>query len=154
MLEWASMSVLVKNQRAYFDYEILEKWEAGLVLLGLEVKSLKSGRGASLAGSYVSFQNGEAHLVGADIAPYQPGNTPPDYDSQRPRKLLLGKKELAKIGDLIQERGLTVIPLSVYSKGRRLKIDLGLARGKKRHDKRETIKKREATREIERNLKK
>ncbi len=147
------MSSLVKNQRAHFDYEILEKWEAGIVLQGFEVKSLKTGRGASLAGSHVSFEHGEAFLVGADIAPYQAGNTPSDYDSKRPRKLLLSKKELTKIAGLSTERGLTVIPLSLYNRGNKLKLELGLARGKKRYDKRESIKKREAKRHIDRVLK-
>ena len=147
------MATAIRNQKATFDYEILEKWEAGLVLLGLEVKSLKSGRGASLAGSYISFENGEAYLVGATIAPYQPGNTPEDYKPERRRKLLLNEKELKELEQKTNERGLTIIPLSLYSKRNQLKLEIGLARGKKTRDKRETIKKREAKRQIERSLK-
>ncbi len=147
------MATAIRNQKATFDYEILEKWEAGLVLLGLEVKSLKSGRGASLAGSYISFENGEAYLVGATIAPYQPGNTPEDYKPERRRKLLLNEKELKELASKTNERGLTIIPLSLYSKRNQLKLEIGLARGKKTHDKRESIKKREAKRQIERSLK-
>lgn len=147
------MTTAIRNQKATFDYEILEKWEAGLVLLGLEVKSLKSGRGASLAGSYISFENGEAYLVGATIAPYQPGNTPEDYKPERRRKLLLNEKELKELEQKTNERGLTIIPLSLYSKRNQLKLEIGLARGKKTRDKRETIKTREAKRQIERSLK-
>ncbi len=143
----------MRNDRATFDYEIIDRWQAGLVLLGLEVKSLKTGRGASLEGSFVELRGGEAYLVGATIAPYQPGNTPANYDEKRPRKLLLNQQELKELTSKTSERGLTVVPLSLYIKGGKWRLEIGLARGKKRFDKRESIKKREAKRTIERSLK-
>lgn len=147
------MKILVKNQRAGFDYEIIDRWEAGLELLGGEVKALKTGRGASLTGAHVSFRDGEAYLAGVHIAPYQINNQTADYDSRRDRKLLLKKGELKRlIGSATTER-LTVIPLSIYSKGWRIKAAIALARGKKRRDKRQTVKKRDAEREIRQKFK-
>lgn len=115
-------------------------------LLGLEVKALRAGQ-ASLDGSYVVIKNGEAWLVGAFIPPYQAGNAG-DYDPHRERKLLLTKEELATLSDL--SRGLTIVPISVYNKGHKLKLEIGTARGKKKFDKRETLKKRTIDREIRR----
>ena len=146
------MSVLAENRKAYFDYEILEKFEAGLVLSGAEVKSIRGGR-MNLAGSYVNFHNGEPYLIGASIAPYQPKNQPSDYDPSRTRKLLLNKKEIDYISGKTKQKGLTLIPLRVYNKGRRIKIEIGLARGKKQYDKRAAISKRETARKIEYELK-
>src|SRR3989344_5123708 len=146
------MTVLAENRKAYFDYEILEKFEAGLVLSGAEVKSIRNGR-MNLAGSYVNFHNGEPYLIGASIAPYQPKNQPSDYDPSRTRKLLLNKKEIDYISGKTKQKGLTLIPLRVYNKGRRIKIEIGLARGKKQYDKRAAISKRETARKIEYELK-
>jgi len=146
------MSVLAENRKAYFDYEILEKFEAGLVLSGAEVKSIRGGR-MNLVGSYVNFHNGEPYLIGASIAPYQPKNQPSDYDPSRTRKLLLNKKEIDYISGKTKQKGLTLIPLRVYNKGRRIKIEIGLARGKKQYDKRAAISKRETARKIEYELK-
>lgn len=147
-----SMSSFVQNRKARFDYEILETFEAGLVLAGYEVRSIKLGR-AKLEGAHVVVRGGEAYLVGASIAPYQPANMPKDYDAERARKLLLSKKELAKLEQESETAGLTIVPLRLYNAGRKLKLEIALARGKKKADKRETIKKRDTKREIDRLLK-
>lgn len=146
------MANLADNAKARFDYEILERYTAGLELLGHEVKSVRAGK-MSLSGSYVVMRGSEAFLVGADIAPYQPKNTPTDYDSRRARKLLVSKAELLTLEKAEQTKGLTIVPLSVYNKGRFLKLDLAIARGKKKFDKRESIKKRDTERDIGRSLK-
>lgn len=146
------MPTLLDNKKARFDYEILEKFEAGLELRGFEVKSLKNKRG-SLAGSHVIIRAGESFIIGMEIPAYQPKNAPQDYDSQRTRKLLLTKKEINYLEGKNQEKGLTLIPLAVYTKGRRLKLSFALARGLKKYDKRERIKKKEVKRKIERILK-
>jgi len=146
------MSHLAENKRAGFDYEILEKFEAGIVLIGTEVKSIKSGH-MSLAGSYVVSKNNELYLINANVPPYQPKNAPKDYDPLRSRKILIQKSEIAHLADKVHERGLTLLPLNVYTKGGKIKLEFGLALGKKKIDKRERIKKRDTDREIERNLK-
>lgn len=146
------MKVFAENKKAYFNYEILEKFEAGIVLIGQEVKSIKSGR-INLAGSYVVLRSGEFLLVGCKIPAYQPKNAPPDYDEERSRKLLLKKSEISYLAGKTNQKGLTFIPLKVYTKAARIKMEFGLARGKKQFDKRETIKKRELQREIDRELK-
>jgi SsrA-binding protein len=147
------MADLLKNKSVGFNYDIEDKLEAGLDLLGTEVKALREGRG-SLIGSYIIIRGGEAFLVNAEIPPHQEANAPEDYDLRRPRKLLLTKKELQKLAELENARGLTLAPIAVYNKGRNLKISFAVARGKKARDKRQTIKKREADREIHRSLKK
>lgn len=146
------MSVFAENRKARFDYEILETFEAGLVLSGAEVKSIKNGR-MNLTGAYLNFHNGELYLIGAFIAPYQPKNQPADYDPYRFRKLLLQKKEIVSLIGGIKPKGLTLIPLKAYNKGRRIKLEFAVARGKKQYDKREVIAKRESDRKIERELK-
>lgn len=143
---------LLEHGKARFNYEILETFEAGLELFGFEVKALRNHQG-SLLGAYVVVRGGEAFLVGATIPPYQPHNTPKEYDPTRARRLLLSKKELAGLSSTESQKGLTLIPLSVYNSGRMLKLSVGVARGKKKFDKRETIKKREIEREISRILK-
>jgi SsrA-binding protein len=146
------MKILSENKKAYFDYQILEKFEAGVSLIGQEVKSIKT-RGISLAGSYVVVRNEEIYWIGAKIPAYQPKNAPPDYDPERSRKLLLRKLEVRYLIGKSRQKGLTLIPLKVYTKKGRIKIEFGIAKGKKKTDKRELIKKREAEREIERTLK-
>jgi len=146
------MSILLENKKAWFDYEILEKTEAGLQLLGWEVKSLKNKRG-SLAGSRVIVRSNEAFLVGLDIPPYQPKNMPKDFEKQRTIKLLLTKKEINYLTGKSREKGLTTIPLKLYTKAGKIKLEFGLCRGKKKFEKREKIKKRESDRNIERLLK-
>jgi len=144
-----SMSILVQNKKAGFNYEFEERFEAGLELFGHEVKSLRNKQG-SLDGSYIIVRGGEAFLIGMHIPPYQPNNIQ-DYDPDRNRKLLLTKEEIARISDT--EKGLTIVPTVVYNKGRWIKIEIGIARGKKKFDKRETIKKRDTDREIRREYK-
>jgi len=145
--------ILAENKKAYFTYEILEKFEAGISLIGQEVKSLKT-RGVNLAGNYVILKNDEAFWVGANIHPYQPKNAPPDYNPERSRKLLLKKSEIKYLIGKSQQRGLTLIPLKLYTtRSGRIKLEFATARGKKKFDKREQIKKREVEREMERELK-
>ncbi|MBU2101189.1 SsrA-binding protein SmpB [Patescibacteria group bacterium] len=146
------MKELAKNKRAYFDYQILEEFEAGIELLGFETKAAKSGK-ISLSGSYARLIDNQVQLVGADIAPYQPNNTPKGYDPERTRRLLLTKKEIKYLTGKMNESGLTVVPLKAYIKGRLVKVSLGLAKSKKKHDKREIIKKRDVDEEIRRSLK-
>lgn len=147
------MKKLAENKKAYHEYEILEKYEAGIVLNGQEVKSIRSGR-ASLKGSYVILRNGELYLLGASIPAYQPLNAPPDYNPERSRKLLLKKAEINRLIGKSKEKGLTLIPLQIYTKNARIKVMFAVARGKKKQDKREIIKKREAEREMRREMKK
>lgn len=146
------MSDLIRNKKIHFNFEILETFEAGLELFGHEVKSLRNKK-ASLEGAYVVVRGNEAFLVGATIQPYQPINTPKEYDPERSRKLLLHKKELNKLSLAESQKGLTIVPMSVYNKGRNLKLKIAIARGKKKHDKRETIKARDSKKKIERQLK-
>lgn len=141
-----------ENRQAFHDFEILEKYEAGMVLEGHEVKAVKTGR-LSVRGSYVKVLGGEIFLIGATISPYQPKNTPKDYDPQRTRKLLLSKKEISGLIGKSEEKGLTIVPLKAYNKKGRIKMEIGLAKSKKKDDKRELIKKREEKRKIERRLK-
>jgi SsrA-binding protein len=141
-------SLVASNRRALHDYEILEKVEAGLVLLGPEVKSLREGR-ANLSDSYAVLRRGEAFLVNAHVSPYdKAGRDNPD--PRRERKLLLNKGEITRLSGKVAERGLTLVPLSLYFKNGRAKVELGLARGKRVHDKREAIRRREEEREMER----
>ncbi len=140
------------NKKARFDYEILETLSAGIELLGLEAKSVRT-HSVVLEGSYISIRGGEAFLMQATIPPYQPSNTPADYDPMRVRKLLLTKKEIHKLGDSTNTQGLTIVPIKVYNKGKKVKIDIAIVRGKKKFDKRQDIKKRESDREIQRTLK-
>jgi SsrA-binding protein len=146
------MSIAI-NKRALFDYEILEKFEAGVILTGAEVKSVKLGH-ISLKGSYVTFKNNEAYLLNAHISPYQKAGKIVGYDPTQTRKLLLNKSELKRLIGKLSEKGLTIVPLKVYTTRRgRIKVEIGLGRGKKQYEKREIIKKREVDREIRSNLK-
>lgn len=141
------MPTLATNPKAKFDYQILDTLEAGLVLTGQEVKSARGGN-ISLKGAHAGIVKGELWLINAHIGAYQKAGDLKDYDSTRSRKLLIKKRELAKLIGTLQSKGLTLIPVSVYTKGRRLKVELGLARGKKKYEKREVIKKRDIDREI------
>ncbi len=146
------MSALAHHKKAFFDYEILEKLDAGIELFGHEVKAIRTGH-VSLEGAHVTVRGGEAFLIGATIAPYQQNNTPKEYDPRRNRRLLLTKKELAHLAADESKKGLTIIPISVYNAGRKIKVTIALVRGKKKLDKRDVIKRRETDREIERTLK-
>jgi len=146
------MATLVDYRKARFDYEILETFEAGIELLGLEVKSLKKGQG-SLEGSHVIVRGGEAFMVNALIPPYQEKNTPGSYEPRRNRRLLLSRKEIAELASLEAGRNLTVIPISIYNKGPLVKVSVAVVRGKKQFDKRASIMKREGDREARRAMK-
>ncbi len=143
---------LIRNKKAGLQYEILEELEAGIELYGFEVKSLRAHHG-SLEGARVIIRGGEAFLVGAEIPPFQPANAPNDYDPRRTRRLLVGKRDIARLGDLESQRGLTLVPISVYNKKQFIKVRVALVRGKKKYDKRETIKKRDMEMEMKRSLK-
>src|SRR3989344_5740712 len=145
------MSHYAENRKARFDYEILEKYETGIELLGTEVKSVRDGR-ISLEGAFVIVRGGEAYLINANIPPYQVKNSPKEYDPVRNRRILLTKKEIAELAEN-DKKSLTIVPISVYNKGKKVKLEIALVRGKKKHDKRETIKKRETERDLRRTLK-
>ncbi len=147
------MPTLAKNKKAYYDYEVLEKFEAGLVLTGQEVKAIREGK-ISLKGSYVVIRGQEAFLIGVKVPPYQPKNSPDDYDPERKRKLLLTKKQIKYLMGKSNERGLTLVPLKVYTKQGLIKLKFGVCRGKKKHDKRKKIKDREIDRNLRRKIKK
>src|ERR1035437_3901549 len=146
------MTTLIDNRKAHFNYEVLDKYEAGIELFGFEVKSIKGGR-AILAGAFGIVRGGEVYLMNMQIPPYQMGNTPLSYDPLRTRKLLLSKKQIKELADIDKKNGLTLVPLSLYSKGRLIKVELAVVKGKKNYDKRETIKKRDVDREIRREFK-
>ncbi len=141
--------ILTKNKKAFFDYEILESFEAGIVLIGSEVKSVKAGH-IQLKGSYVGLRGNEAWLVGTHISPYKPGEK---FEPTRPRKLLLNKKEVLYLYGKSKTAGITLIPTEVYLKKNLIKITVSVARGKKKYDKRETQKKRELERSLRREYK-
>lgn len=144
---WNFNKLKVINRRAYYDYEILDKFEAGIVLTGPEVKSVKEGK-IKLEGSFVRIINGEAFLINAHIHPYQFADNR-NYQPTRTRKLLLHKKEIQSLSTKTAPSGLTLVPLSCYTKGHLIKLEVGIGKGKKKWDKREAIKKRDLKREEE-----
>ena len=147
------MGNLAENRRARHDYSILEKFEAGLVLTGPEVKSIKDGRG-NLQGAFVIPKGSELWVTGMQVAPYPPARREQaNYDPERDRKVLLGATELNYLLGKMKEAGLTVVPLSLYTSHRFIKVELGLVRGKTRYDKRVSLRRRETDREIRRSLK-
>ena len=137
--------LIASNKKAYHDYFVLQKLEAGMELTGTEVKSLRDGK-ANLKDSYVIVKENQAYLLGAHISPYTHGNIQ-NHDPERTRKLLLHRREIEKLKVQTTEKGLSVVPLRLYFKGNRVKVEIGVVRGKKLFDKRETEKKREADRE-------
>jgi SsrA-binding protein len=137
--------LIASNKKAFHDYFILQKAEAGLALTGTEVKSLRDGK-ANIKDSYVLFKDGEAFLFNAHISPYSHGNLQ-NHEAERNRKLLLHRREIEKLREQVVEKGLTVVPLRLYFKGGRVKVEIAVVRGKKLYDKRETEKKRELDRE-------
>ena len=143
------MSILAENRRSSYDYELLENYEAGLVLFGFEVKAIKTGH-VSLTGSFVTTKNGELFLTNALIPPYQVANTPIEYDQMRPRRLLLKKTEISSLIGKLKAKGLTLIPIRLYTKKNKIKLEFAVARGKRKTVKREAIKKRDAEREMQR----
>lgn len=145
------MKIYSENKKGLFDYNILEKYEAGVVLFGQEVKSIKTGH-INLAGSYVLLKQGEPFLIGVKVLPYQPNNVGADYKESRDKKLLLNKKEINYLIGKSSQKGFSLIPLKIYEKGGRIKLEFGLAKGKKKYDKKEKIKKRDIEREVNREL--
>lgn len=146
-----SMKLVANNKKAYHDYFIEEKYEAGLVLHGTEVKSLRLGK-CSIKEGYAGIEKGEAYVYGMNISPYEKGNIF-NRDPLRPKKLLLHRQEIRKLTGQLAEKGYALIPLQVYFKDGRAKMELGLARGKKNYDKREAIAKKDQRREYEREFK-
>ena len=146
-----SIVPIARNKRARHDYEILETWEAGLVLTGTEVKSLRDGR-AQITDAYAVVKDGGVWLLNAHIAPYAMGNIW-NHDPLRTRKLLLHKKEMLKLIGAVERKGLTVVALDMYFKDGRAKVRIGLARGKKQYDKRADLKERDDQRDMQRALK-
>lgn len=146
------MTTLATNKRAHFDYTILDKFEAGLMLTGAEVKSIKTGH-VSLKGSFVTMHDSELWLTNATIPPYPFANLPASYDPTRSRKLLVKKSEIKSLIGKMHEKGLTLVPLRVYTKRRLVKLEFALSKGKKAFDKRSDIAKKEATRSMQRALK-
>ncbi len=146
------MKPLIENKKARMEYDALETLDAGMELFGFEVKSLRSGKG-SLLGSRVVVRGGEAYLLGSTIPAFQEKNAPKDFDPERTRRLLLSRKEIAGLSTYEGQKGLTVVPIMVYNKGRRLKLVVIVGRHKKKHDKRATLRDRDDRRTIERTLK-
>jgi SsrA-binding protein len=146
-----AIKVITHNRKAYHDYTMLESIEAGIVLTGTEIKSIREGR-VSLAEAYVRPEKNELWLLNAHIARYDPGSYM-GHEMQRPRKLLLHRKEIGILGSKVAEKGLTLVPTKLYLKDSRAKLEVSLARGKKLYDKRETLTRRENEREMERALK-
>ncbi len=140
------------NKRATFDFELLERFEAGVSLLGTEVKSLRAGQG-KLDGAHVVVRGGEAFLVGASIPAFQVKNTRKDYEPERVRKLLLTEKEIKELETKSEKQGLTIVPIKWYNKGPKLKLEIAIARGKKKADKRQSIQKKDVKRDLEREFK-
>lgn len=140
-----------ENRKARYAYETLETYEGGLALTGQEVKSIREG-GASLDGAYVKLVGGELWLLGAHIRPYSKASADAHVDPDRTRKVLVRAKELLHLIGKTQQKGLTLIPFSLYSRGRRIKLSFGLCRGRKSHDKREKLKSRDLDRDIQRHL--
>jgi len=138
---------LASNRRARHDYHVLEKLEAGVALLGTEVKSIRAGK-VQLKDSFVEFRGGEAFLVGVHVSPYTHGNRE-NHDPERPRKLLLKRREIERLAGRIQAKGFTVVPLEVYLKDNRIKVEIGLVRGKQQFDKRLAERERELDREAQ-----
>lgn len=146
------MSTLAVNKRAHLDYELTDRFEAGLVLLGAEVKSIKTGH-ISLKGSFIAIHEGELYLTNADIPQYKFAKNLTHYENTRSRKLLVKKSEIKSLLGKIHAQGLTLVPLRVYTKRRLIKLEFAIGKGKKSHDKRSDIAKKEAKRKIERTLK-
>jgi SsrA-binding protein len=144
------MSTYANNSKALFDYEILERYSAGIELLGTEVKSVREGK-MNLRGAFIAVRGNEAYLIGAKIPAYQPKNAPQNYDALRARKILLSKNEIAGLKDAEGTKGLTIIPIKVYSsKSGKLKLQIALAKGKKQYNKKEAKKEQDIKRDVDR----
>jgi SsrA-binding protein len=142
----------IRNRKVKRDFKVLESYSAGVELFGFEVKSIKGGKG-SLDGSHITIRGNEAFLIGATIPPYQSNNTPKNYDPSRNRRLLLNKKEISELAGYEKQKGLTIVPISMYNKVRKIKVDIAVVQGKKKFDKREDIKRKDTRRDVEINFK-
>ena len=143
------IKLVMRNKRAFFEYQIIEKYEAGISLQGTEVKSIRAGK-LNMGDAYARPRNGSIYLLNLHIAPWETANDYDQHDPMRPRLLLLHKREIRKLSHDISAKGFTLLPLSLYFKAGKLKVELGLAKGKNIHDKRQTAMKRDATREMDR----
>jgi len=143
---------LLQNKRAYFDFEIIKEYEAGIELRGFEVKTIRDKKG-SLKGSYIIISGGEAFLKNAYIPPYQEKNTPEEYNPERTRKLLLNKEEVKELAEAEVQKRLTIIPISIYNRRGKIKLKIAISKGKRKYDKRAEIKEREEKRKIDRIIK-
>ena len=146
-----AVRTIAQNKKAYHDYFVEEKYEAGIALFGTEVKSIRAG-GVNLKDSYCSFEGGEMFVTGMHISPYEQGNIF-NREPLRERKLLMHRREIMKLQGLVQQKGYTLVPLSLYFSGSRVKVEVGLCRGKKLYDKRDADAKRQADRDIDRHMK-
>jgi len=146
------MTTYINNKKVTFNYELLERIEAGISLYGTEVKSIRKGHG-KLDGANVVIRGGEAYLVGSSVPAFQPANADKAYEGDRVRKLLLSKKQLLHLFTESEKKGLTVVPIRLYNAGRNIKLEIAIAKGKKKYDKRESLKARDTKRDIERTLK-
>ena len=146
-----NLKPIAKNPTAYHNYQIENKIEAGIVLTGTEIKSIRNGK-VNLKDTYVNIKNGEIFIYGMHISPYEFGNIF-NKDPLRNRKLLLHKKEIFKLAGMIKEKGISLVPISMYFKGNKIKLEIGIGKGKKMYDKRQTIAKRDAEKKINRALK-
>ncbi len=151
MAEKQAVKVIANNKKAYHDYFIEDKYEAGIELAGTEVKSIRQGN-VNLKDAFCTVKDGQLTALGMHVSPYEKGNIF-NKDPRRPRRLLMHKREILRLGAKIQQDGYSLIPLSVYFRGPRVKVEIGLARGKKLYDKRESAAKRDAKREIDRVMK-
>ena len=145
-----NVKVVANNRKAGFEYFLFERFEAGLALKGSEIKSIRSGQ-ISLAESYIRVDEDQAWLIEAHIAPYLQANRF-NHDPKRPRRLLLHKKEIRELWDAVRQKGVTIVPIRVYLKNGRTKLEIAIAKGKKLHDKRESIARRDAEREMDREV--
>lgn len=145
------MSTFAENRKARHTYEFLETFEGGIVLTGQEVKSVREG-GANLTGSYVTFRDGELYVTGMRIAPYRKAGRLAGYDPDHPRKILMRKRELKSLHGKTEQKGLTLVPISLYARGRHIKLKFSLCRGKKTHEKKEALKRRDIDRDVRRHM--
>lgn len=151
MADKASIRIISQNKKAYHDYFVEEKYEAGVEIFGTEVKSIRAGK-VNIKESYCDFKNGEVFVVGMHISPYEQGNVF-NKDPLRPKKLLLHKREILKLFGFVAQKGYTLVPLQVYLSNSRVKIEIGLCRGKKLYDKRDDMARNDAKRDMERAFK-
>ena len=143
--------IIAQNKKAWHDYFVDEKYEAGIALFGTEVKSIRNGA-VNLKDSYCSLKNGELFVLGMHISPYEKGNIF-NREPMRDRKLLMHKREIMKLGGLVTQKGYTLVPLSLYFSGKNVKVEIGLCRGKKLYDKRDSLAEKQANREMDRRVK-